>query len=123
MAWQSAHRIICFLYKDPDDVEKLLHEKYDASHVCHLSKCLNLDHIVIETHDENMDRRQCEGRVDVVNIVDGHIWLLPCPLQCPHNPQCINQRELRERVECKQAEREEEKVQEQQQDADVICLD
>jgi len=30
MSWQSAHRIVCFLYKEADDVRKLLYEDYEA---------------------------------------------------------------------------------------------
>jgi hypothetical protein len=123
VAWQSAHRIICFLYKEPEDVEKLLYEKgYDASHRCHLSKCMNLDHMTIETHDENMSRRQCEGRVDVVTNVNDQLYLLHCPLRCPHIPPCINQREMRQAAECKQPEREE-KQQETKQKQEEIVLD
>lgn len=122
MAWQLAHRIVCFLTKPTEDVCKMLYDGFDASHRCHMSKCINPEHLVVETHDANMSRRQCEGRVDVVATVNGGDWLLPCPLPCPHQPPCINQRERRDAVECKYPEREQQEYKSQQKD-EVIYLD
>lgn len=125
MSWQSAHRIICFLHKGADDVRNLLYEGYEASHLCHMSKCINPDHLSIETHDDNMSRRQCEGRVDIITTINDHVYLLPCPLTCPHHPACINQREQREARECgEQEEKENENEEDEIEDeSDVICLD
>ena len=120
MTWQLAHRIVCFLTKETDDVCKMLYEGYEASHRCHMAKCINEDHLVIETHDGNMSRRQCEGRVDVVTTIDGRDFILPCPLPCPHHPPCINQRERRDAAECKYPEREQE---EKKPEREVISLD
>ena len=106
LAWQLAHRILCFLEKSTEDVETLLTKPgMEASHRCHLKKCQEVDHLEIEHHDDNMSRRQCEGRVDVVFNIGDRNFLARCPLLCPHTPPCINQREYREVVEVKHQHR------------------
>jgi hypothetical protein len=46
----------------------------DVSHICHMTKCVNIDHLVLESHVTNMERLECKN--------DGK-----CSMK--HRPPCI----------------------------------
>lgn len=48
---------------------------YHVSHLCHQSRCIRSDHLVVEKPDYNSRRNDCQGRTD------GRL--------CTHRPQCL----------------------------------
>ena len=49
-------------------------EGCEASHLCGKKGCVNRDHLVAESHDNNVSRQTCHKRPRK---------------KCPHNPKCI----------------------------------
>ncbi|KAI0021713.1 hypothetical protein F4780DRAFT_737429 [Xylariomycetidae sp. FL0641] len=57
-----------------------------ASHLCHQPACINQDHIVVESKEENEARKGCKGRIiikTIKTIVGGVAYTLPPANQCP----------------------------------------
>lgn len=54
----TAHRLIVMIVLKNYNLESHL----DASHLCHNSKCVNIDHITLEAHFENNYRKACASR-------------------------------------------------------------
>ena len=56
-----AHRLMfmvvshCKNLPEKDDFGRIL----NVSHLCHVKKCINFDHLVLEADTTNMDRRYC----------------------------------------------------------------
>ena len=58
----QVHRL---LYMAQNRLEELQHtgrggEKMEVSHLCHNSLCVNIDHLVFESHEKNMERVHCK---------------------------------------------------------------
>ncbi|KAK9372954.1 zinc-binding loop region of homing endonuclease-domain-containing protein, partial [Lipomyces chichibuensis] len=96
--FQLASRVVCYLTKSEDDVYNLLYRGYEASHLCHQPKCINPDHLVVETNRANISRRICSVKADVKISVDGRDYILKAG-ECPHSPQCVIRQETRAAVE------------------------
>ena len=71
-------------------------EGEDVSHLCHNSLCCNAEHLTIESHAINMDRKACIGTIHAA---------LPCVCDpkcqelhmnemrfCNHQPACLHER-------------------------------
>jgi hypothetical protein len=60
--------------------------EHEASHRCHFPLCVNPNHLIWETHKQNVDREQCRST---------RLITCPCPCNhtfsiCDHNPSCIH---------------------------------
>jgi len=95
---QLAHRVACYIYKSEADVEKLLYGGYHASHRCGYERCINPEHLVVETKAENEARKACSNKVDVITVIGQHRYVLH-DQPCTHTPPCIIRREERNAVQ------------------------
>ncbi|KAL7010295.1 hypothetical protein EMMF5_000316 [Cystobasidiomycetes sp. EMM_F5] len=84
---QSLHRLVLAL-NGRDEVLKLYKENWDASHLCHQPTCLNPQHIIAESHEDNLSRRECAGKTVYVGESRGQVWEIQ-PEACKHTPACI----------------------------------
>lgn len=59
LAYMIAHRLTpqSILKASPDTCEKM-----EVSHLCHKRTCVNPDHLVLETHGTNAERRHCNAQ-------------------------------------------------------------
>jgi hypothetical protein len=51
------HRLVCLLWKCGGNL--LGGVDLEASHICHEKRCVNPDHLVMESRQENMKRQSC----------------------------------------------------------------
>ncbi len=60
---ERAHRVALCIQKRvfPNDLPKIdeFYNKVEASHLCHNNSCVEVSHIVMETHELNMERNHC----------------------------------------------------------------
>ncbi|KAK9384654.1 zinc-binding loop region of homing endonuclease-domain-containing protein [Lipomyces mesembrius] len=96
--YQHAHRVVCYLTKCDEDVHNMLYRGYEVSHLCHQPRCINADHLVVETHKDNDSRRICAVKVDIKILVDGRDYILDAE-ECPHSPRCIIRLDSRAAIE------------------------
>ena len=64
------HRLVWMLTNRVDSFPS----GYEASHLCHTPKCININHIRLETHAENQSRQTC----NLYGVCVGE-----------HDPECI----------------------------------
>ena len=59
--YSSAHRLLYMAHHRRPQLEKSNENGavMDVSHICHKSLCVNIDHLVFETHEINLERRHC----------------------------------------------------------------
>lgn len=84
---------------------RMLVLKWEVSHRCHQPTCITPEHLVVEPHDNNEERKSCKGKVIptsyisigrltcilqviVQAIIGGTMWQFP-PTPCPHSLPCI----------------------------------
>lgn len=54
--------------------------RYQVSHRCHQSHCINLEHLVIESAEDNLKRNSCQSQqIAVVKQGNRRLILHPCP--------------------------------------------
>lgn len=71
-------------------------KQHDISHLCHNSRCCNTEHLTIETHTINMERKACPGRIIGVAPCTHDLRcnkFHPYDMQlCCHDPPCLHKR-------------------------------
>lgn len=83
---------ILFFYLEKNQVPIRNHSENnnitEMSHICHNSFCLNIDHLSIEPHKINCDRRLCISSFNTQNRDEciGHGTYRPCILAPPPVP-------------------------------------
>ena len=92
----GAHRVAVLLHHSADAVRRMLHEGQHASHLCHHPTCVNHEHIVVESKEDNEARKSCRGKVIVKFVLWGKTFFARPSTPCPHNPPCILPVEERE---------------------------
>jgi len=98
VAPQLAHRVVCFLNCEAGQVTRMLYQGLQASHLCGNERCINAQHLVIETREENEARKACSNKVDVYTRVGEQLYVLRAE-SCPHGPRhCIFRKEMRDAV-------------------------
>lgn len=84
--------LLTLLRQDRDDVNRMINEQLDASHLCGEPNCFNPDHLVVESRMVNEDRKSCQRNSFVSELVleSGDILEIgTVGSSCPHAPQCI----------------------------------
>lgn len=82
---QNAHRLVVVAHGSEEDKVKMLDEKWQASHLCHETKCISEDHIVVEPKERNELRKGCGKKLWVMEVQIGEEmkkirskWVCPC---------------------------------------------
>lgn len=82
-AQMSANVIAYFSkFKTPKEIRENVRKDFQVSHLCDEPNCVNKDHLVYETPQENNRRKGCTATVTCRGC--GHV--MEC---CAHNPKCI----------------------------------
>ena len=63
LSQQRVHLLAVMAWHERGSVKRLLDRKTEVSHRCHEVTCFNPDHLVVETHRENVKRMQCNRRL------------------------------------------------------------
>ena len=66
---------------------------WEASHLCHHPRCINPQHIIIETRRKNLKRNMCIGHSDLVECKCG-AYNSPCTHT--HVPPCLLPKDKKE---------------------------
>jgi len=83
------HQLSAFAFKDARPVAG-----EDVSHLCHNPACANPEHLCIESHAINMDRKACPGSWVTVTVpcahpdvcTEMHVAVVD---MCKHAPKCL----------------------------------
>lgn len=65
---------------------RIVPEAYEVSHLCHQTKCLQPEHVCVETAREHDDRDACKGKEIVIACFGNH---QATRNPCTHEPPCI----------------------------------
>ena len=80
-----AHHLILLLIPDKrKDLKKVYNSNYQVSYLCHNKRCINPDHLMIETITMNQKRNACNGQKSMhCNHCNHKVS------RCTHHPPCI----------------------------------
>ena len=77
-----------YLASSNDDVQRMLDGDH-ASHRCHNPRCLNPEHLIVESKERNEARKGCAGRVQVYTTIGGLKYVLEAKACSCEGPPCI----------------------------------
>lgn len=83
---QNAHRLVVWAEGSDEDRSKMLDERWQASHLCHESKCIAAAHLVVESKERNEARKACGRQLWEMELKKGSevikvesVFRCPCP--------------------------------------------
>jgi len=80
-----AHRVAYMINKQILLIETKIHGKqYDISHVCHQADCVNIDHLIFESHETNCERYTCklQGACMQCHVPKCLLWYVKIKIKC-----------------------------------------
>lgn len=77
--WPATHVVLAKAGDMPPTSE------HEASHLCHNPKCVKLEHLLWESHEDNMARNMCIATREIACPHCQHVFSA-----CKHEPRCVS---------------------------------